>query len=111
MPIDMYAGGTVSSLLISKTTAINSEKINHSRFPFIIISANKEGIRFRLPKSIQYRLSIVSVNGRKVFSISEFGLAGLQYKSFGTKPISNGLYYIYFNTKDKRTVKKMIIVK
>ena len=110
MPTGMYAGSTVSALLISKITAIHSGNINNSRFPVLVTSVTKGGIRFSLQTPMIYRLSIVSVNGREVFSISEYGKTGVQYKSFGTRPISNGLYYICFHIKNARTVKKILIV-
>jgi hypothetical protein len=110
MPTGMYAGSTVSALLLSKITVIQSDKINYSSFPIKVTSFNKKGIRINLSRPISYRLSIVSVNGKQVFSINESGKTGAQYKSFRNKPISSGLYYIYLQTKNAENVGKMFIV-
>jgi chondroitin AC lyase len=109
MPTDMYAGSTVSALLVSRNTAIHTGNGTYSTIPIAVRGMNKTGIWLSLNMPVSYQLTLFDVKGKKVYSIRKQGNNGLQYISFRNRPLSNGLYYICLQTDQSVSVKKRLL--
>jgi hypothetical protein len=63
-----------------------------------IRAVNKIEIRFSLPSRSTYRLSIMTMNGKEICSMSGTGCQGTQCVSIDRKALSCGIYYIQLKT-------------
>jgi len=70
------------------------------------------GIEYNLPAKTDIKLSIFDVTGRLVKNIvSENQESGIFHKSFDITNLSQGVYFIRLNTRDKSLVEKVIFLK
>ncbi|MCK4251072.1 T9SS type A sorting domain-containing protein, partial [candidate division WOR-3 bacterium] len=70
------------------------------------------GIEYNLPAKTDIKLSIFDVAGRLIKNIvSENQESGIFHKSFDITNLSQGVYFIRLNTRDKSLVEKVIFLK
>ncbi len=70
------------------------------------------GIEYNLPAKTDIKLSIFDVTGRLIKNIvSENQESGIFHKSFDITNLSQGVYFIRLNTRDKSLVEKVIFLK
>ena len=104
--VDSAGGGPQSSQSIPNQTGHLTLSVYPNPVKKVI------GIEYNLPAKTDIKLSIFDVTGRLIKNIvSENQESGIFHKSFDITNLSQGVYFLRLNTRDKSLVEKVVFLK
>ncbi len=102
---------------LDSTTIISSLDNEHELVGYSLQTVpnpfnNRATINFEIPNSAKVHIAIYDINGKFIETIVNENLVAGSYKrDFFPKTNKNGIYFIVFQTPEKRIIKKMVFVR